>query len=136
MTHHTWRWRMPARAAALLSAAVLSLLGFTPSASADTGLQGNARFTSAGQRVTDWSAVGIGCRAFGFCDDVDGRLISDSVTRHRSTRQGEPLVVVCSVGARGELYRVELDQDGTSVFDGLTSSTGIAVDRGAAVVPC
>lgn len=56
---------------------------------------GNAAFVRAGVQVYPENAVGVGCRALGFCSGVAGELAESATPRYLSLRAGEPVLVTC-----------------------------------------
>lgn len=113
----------------LVGVVALTVLLLTAAAgpAAAEDLVGNARFDSAGVRVFDDGAVGIGCTTFGFCDGVTfAALNHSSVTRQRSNRAGEPVVVDCRVN---DLFRVR-------TFDTTGWASAHSVSPGGAVTSC
>jgi hypothetical protein len=90
-------------------------------------LVGNARFDSPGVRVFDDGAVGVGCTTFGFCDGVTFAVLNhSSITRQRSDRAGEPVVVDCRVN---DLFRVQ-------TFDTTGWASAHSVSPAGAVSTC
>jgi hypothetical protein len=81
-----------------------ALAGAAPASAAD--LVGNATFDSAGVRVYDEAAVGLGCTVLGWCDAATFAEVSDNATtRARSDRPGQPVVADCVVN---DLVRVRM----------------------------
>lgn len=83
-------------AAARVVGLTLALMAVgTGAASAATPPAANARFLQGGVQVYDAGAVGVGCRAFGFCEGVADALGRSAVPRYLSTRAGEAVLVTC-----------------------------------------
>lgn len=122
------------RAAAVLAVIVATGLASAGTASAESGLVGNARFDSAGARVSEYGGLGLGCRVFGFCDGATPADASAGPTVYTSHAAGERVAVGCTIG-RGRLYRVGVDVGGEATA-GVTPVGNVTVDPGVRVGVC
>jgi hypothetical protein len=122
------------RVARVVALTVVLAFSGAGSAAAAGAPAGNAAFAKAGVPVFPEGAVGVGCRAFGFCDGVAGQLARSVRAEYRSTRANEAVLVECQ---SADLARVVgFFGGGDEVVTGWANASGLRLRSDDPVPAC